>query len=362
MAHPRPPGSDPAELVVERRSGLGGEIEFGLGVDTDLEPVDPPEEHLTEASIGVEHVDVVSGPLDPCEYVDLAGRIEDERPPCRADLEVADLLGDLGLQVRLGVGTRHRDPVTCPLVDEEFGCGHGVVGVHACSLAWHTANAMTDDDDNSEGHDDGADNAIRPDSVTEGASESALDGNRDVRSPLDQLAQRAVDVVLDLLRRANALAGGVLMFAIVSCVVGYLLGIAALDGGARIFWIIVGGLGAAWAIGSVLIGMWRLRMVRQGSDAMVDEVRTLIRGDRKSERTVVETVESTEGENRAGVVHLSRQFFSLRNMVGDHTSNFTQLTLALTSITTFPGLMALATLIGVAFGGLSLIFLLILIF
>ena len=204
--------------------------------------------------------------------------------------------------------------------------------------------------------------AVTPDAVTPGSSESSSGQANTPDSGLDGLAQRAVDVVLGLLRRANALAGGVLMFAGVSCVLGYLLGIAALDGGLRTFWIVVGGVGAAWAIGSVLVAMWRLRAVRRGSDALVSEVRTLIGGDRTSRRTVIETVESTEGDDSTGVVQLSRQFFSLRQMVGDHRSTYTQLTLALTSITTFPGLMVLATVIGFGFAGLSLIFALMLIF
>ncbi|MFK7918272.1 MAG: hypothetical protein AB8G14_09370 [Ilumatobacter sp.] len=179
---------------------------------------------------------------------------------------------------------------------------------------------------------------------------------------LDDLAERAVEVLGVLLRRASALAGGVLMFAVIACVIGYVLGVAALSGGLRTFWIIGGGLLAVWATGSVLAAMFRLRAVRQGSDVMVDEVRSLIGGDHDSERTVIETVESTEGSNDDGIVHLSRQFFSLRDVVKGHRSDFKQLSLALASITTLPGAMALATVIGFIFAGLSLIFALILLF
>jgi len=204
------------------------------------------------------------------------------------------------------------------------------------------------------------DGVIEPDAVLEPDEISTPAG--DDEFGLDDLAERAVEVVLGLLRRANALAGGVLIFAICACVIGYLLGIAALGGGLRTFWIIAGGAAALWAIGSVLASMFRLRAVRKGSDMMVDEVRSLIGGDVQSERTVIETVESTEGADDDGIVQMSRQFFSLRDVVKDHRSNFTQLSMALASITTLPAAMALATVIGFAFAGLSVIFALILLF
>jgi hypothetical protein len=213
--------------------------------------------------------------------------------------------------------------------------------------------------------DDGAvdGEVIEPDSVTKGGTSSAGRPHRD-DDPfgLDDLAERAVDVVLGLLGRASKLASGVLLFSGVACVGGYILGIVALKGGLRVFWIVLGGLLAAWAIGSVFTALWRLRVVRRGSDALVGEVRTLIGGDRQSERTVIETVDSAEGSENNGIVVLARQFSSMREAVHGHTSNFVQLSMALTSIATFPGLMALATVIGAGFACASMIFVLILIF
>ncbi len=197
------------------------------------------------------------------------------------------------------------------------------------------------------------DEAISPDSI---------DGPDDDRSPLDQLAERAVDALLGLLRRANALAGGVLIFAFVACVGSYLLGIAALDGGARTAWILLGGVGVIAGIGSVLVAMWRLSMVRRGSDALVGEIRRFVGGDNDAERTVLETVEVTEVSADESIVQVSRQFFSMRDGVDQQRSDFTELSMALRSLTTFPGLMALAVVTGFAFALVSLIFVLILIF
>lgn len=205
-----------------------------------------------------------------------------------------------------------------------------------------------------EAHDD---EAIRPDGVSDPGHDDQI--APDAR---DDMARRAVALLLSLLRRANALAGGVLIFAMITCIGGYLIGVAALGGGLRTLWIVVGGAAALWAIGSVLAAMFRLRAVRRGSSLLVDEVRSLIGGDTESERTVIETVESTEGADDTGVVNLSRQFFSMREVVTTSRQDFRALSLALASITTLPAAMALATVIGLGFAFLSVIFGLILIF
>ncbi len=175
---------------------------------------------------------------------------------------------------------------------------------------------------------------------------------------LDDLARRAVEVVGDLLGRANRLAGRVLLLAGGACLLGYVLGIAALDGGLRTFWIVVGGLAAAWAIGSVLVAMWRVRAIRRGSAALADDVRSLIGRDGESHRTVIDTVESTSG--RPGVVGTSRRFFSLRDLTGDQTGDLTELSVAVATISRFPATVALAALIGFVFALLSLVFALVL--
>ena len=203
-------------------------------------------------------------------------------------------------------------------------------------------------------HEADDDEAIRPDDVSGPDPEGSVG--------LDDMARRAVELLMSLLRRANALAGGVLIFAVITCVGGYLIGIAALGGGLRAIWIVVGGAAALWAMGSVMAAMFRLGAVRRGSALLVDEVRSLMGGDAESERTVIETVESTEGADDAGVVHLSRQFFSLRDVVTGHRTDFRALSMALASITTLPGAMALATVIGFGFAFLSVIFGLILVF
>ena len=174
---------------------------------------------------------------------------------------------------------------------------------------------------------------------------------------VDRLARRAVDAVLQLVRRALALAGGVLLLAVVFGVGGFLLGIAALDGGIETVWIVLGGLFAVIAIGSVATALLRLRSVRRNAGELVDDVRTLITGDRRTERTVIETVESTERSKDDGVVAISREFLSLRNAVGGGIGRFRSLGMAMSAVTTFPGLVAVATVITFVFAVLSVLFL-----
>ncbi|MGA9279562.1 hypothetical protein [Ilumatobacter sp.] len=182
------------------------------------------------------------------------------------------------------------------------------------------------------------------------------------RVTIDQLAERTVGTVLGLVRRANALAGGVLMVAGVIIVGSFLLGIAALDGGAQTFWIIFGGAGVVVGVGGVLLSMWRLHLVRRGSNLLVNEVRTLMLDDRNSERTVIETVEVTEQSVDVNVVRVSRQFAGLRDVAQRGTTTYPQLLLAMRAITTFPLWMLLATFTALAFIPMALIFVLILLF
>jgi hypothetical protein len=174
---------------------------------------------------------------------------------------------------------------------------------------------------------------------------------------LDHLAERAVGSVMSLVRKGTALAGGVLILAIIFAVGGFLLGLAALSDGIESVWIVLGGFFLVVAIGSVITAILRLRAVARGADVLVDEVRSLIGGNKESQRTVVETVESSDGAENDGVIVMSRQFFSMKNDIGGRESQFQSLTGALRAITSFPALVAVSTIVTFVFAGLSVIFL-----
>jgi len=186
---------------------------------------------------------------------------------------------------------------------------------------------------------------------------SASDSNGFGRNDLDALAQRAVDSVMTLVRRGSAFAGGVMIMAVIFGVGGFLLGLAALDGGIEKVWVVLGGAFAVLSVGSVGLAILRLRSVKKGADTLFTEVRSLIGADRQTQRTVIETVESTDGREGDGVVAISREFFTLQGAVGDRIGQFKSLGLALTAITSFPALIAAATVIMLVFAGLSVLFL-----
>ncbi len=202
----------------------------------------------------------------------------------------------------------------------------GGVGSHTASLPWHTANVMSNDDDTSDGR-------------------------------LRDLATRAVDSLLTLVHRGTRLAFGTLVIVAIICLLGFALGIAALSDGIETVWIVFGGFAAFVAIGSVALAMFRLWAVTRLGTALVTEVERLIAGDPRSERMVIDTVEASDGVQDQSAMVMSRQFFSMSDTVGK-SGQFGALAVALKSVTTFPLLILLATVITVGFAGISLLFLL----
>lgn len=177
-----------------------------------------------------------------------------------------------------------------------------------------------------------------------------------------ELAERAVDSFLTLVRRGTRLAVGTLLIVSVICIGGFLLGLAALEGGVRTAWILLGGLGAVVAVGSLLLAVVRLWAIGRLSVALVDDLYSLITSDPGSERVVIETVESSDGVQDQSAVVMSRQFFAMDSSLAGRAGQFGALSVALKAVTSFPLLILLATAITVGFAGLSVLFLLGLVF
>jgi hypothetical protein len=174
---------------------------------------------------------------------------------------------------------------------------------------------------------------------------------------LHDLAQRAVDSLLTLVHRGTRLAFGTMVIVIVICLGGFALGVAALSDGIETVWILFGGFAAFIAIGAVGLAMFRLWAISRLSTELVTEVERLISADPRSERVVIDTVEASDGVQDQSAVVMSRQFFTMSNTVGT-AGQFGALAIALKSVTTFPLLILLSTVITIGFAGLSLLFLL----
>jgi hypothetical protein len=176
------------------------------------------------------------------------------------------------------------------------------------------------------------------------------------------LAERAVDSFLTLVRRGSRLAVGTLAVVVVICVGSLVLGLLALDGGVRTAWLFLGGTAAVVAIGAVVLALFRLWAIGSMSVALATDLQALMAGDPGSERMVIETVEASDGVQDASAVAMSRQFFAMNDSVAGRAGQLVALSLALKSITSFPFLMLLATAITIGFGSLSVLFLLGLVF
>jgi pheromone shutdown protein TraB len=179
--------------------------------------------------------------------------------------------------------------------------------------------------------------------------------NRDGR--LHDLATRAVDSLLTLVHRGTRLAFGTMIIVIIVCLGCFALGIAALSEGIETVWIIFGGFAAFVAIGAVGLAMFRLWAITRLGTALITDVERLIAGDPRSERVVIETIEASDGVQDQSAVVMSRQFFAMSDTVGT-AGQFTALAIALKSVTTFPLLILLATVITLGMACLSLLFLL----
>lgn len=176
------------------------------------------------------------------------------------------------------------------------------------------------------------------------------------------LAQRAVDMFLTLVRRGTALAVGTLAVVSFICFGSFLLGAAALSDDNLTAWIVIGGIFVVIGVGAVALAIFRLWLVKRSATELVVEVQQLLVGDRQTERVVIDTIEASEKVQDQSAVVMSRQFFTLRDSIDGKGAQFLALAYALRAMTTFPFLMLVATTVTIVFATLAVIFTGILIF
>lgn len=179
---------------------------------------------------------------------------------------------------------------------------------------------------------------------------------------LDELARRMAGLVANLADRGVRWAVRVAVLVALAAVATYLLGLAALDGPVGRVWPVLGAVIGLAAIAAPVLAAWRLRSVRKGAPELVSEVRTLMGRNADAQRVVIDTVETrpSTGE-RSVVVYQNRDFGDLRRMAVN-ADDLRALPGALAAVTTFPGLLIIGVLATLAFGFVSLIFLIALAF
>lgn len=179
---------------------------------------------------------------------------------------------------------------------------------------------------------------------------------------VDELARRTTGLVTDLARKGMVLATWFAMVVLVIGGLAYLTGLAGLEGSARSAWTLVGAVMLVIAAGAPLLARWRLSSVRRHATELVDELRTLIARDGNAQRVVIETIAVEEqepaevGELRP-VIYDSRQFTRLRQVTLT-ANDLRALPGVMRTVTTFPGLLAIALLGTIVFGILGFFFLL----
>ncbi len=136
------------------------------------------------------------------------------------------------------------------------------------------------------------------------------------------LAQRAVDMFLTLVRRGTALAVGTLAVVSFICFGSFLLGVAALSDDNVTAWIVIGGIFVVIGVGAVALAIFRLWLVKRSATELVVEVQQLLVGDRQTERVVIDTIEASEKVQDQSAVVMSRQFFTLRDSIDGKGAQF----------------------------------------
>jgi hypothetical protein len=186
----------------------------------------------------------------------------------------------------------------------------------------------------------------------------------DEMAEIERLVERAVAGITKIAGTAARFSTKLLLGTVVICVGGFLLGVAALGGGVRTVWIILGIFFGALAIGGALVARWRVGSVRRHVPELANEIRSLISEGKESTRTVIETFTvdadhdgHTDGVSGGSAIVLSRQMYGFKGMVGSGLESSARLTAAVTALTSFPGLVLAAIGISLVFGFLSLIFL-----
>ncbi len=179
-------------------------------------------------------------------------------------------------------------------------------------------------------------------------------------SELEQLVQRVVDTVTMIARKATRFAFLLTIIVAIVCISGFLLGIAALDGGIEQVWIVLGIAFGAIAIGGPLVAMFRVGSIKRHVPELVNEVRSLLATGRETGRTVINTFDADDphrpNEGRSAIV-LTRQVYGLRGAVSSGLEGSARLTAAVTAMTSFPLIVLSAIAISVVFGFLGVIFL-----
>lgn len=188
-------------------------------------------------------------------------------------------------------------------------------------------------------------------------------------SDVESAVRRSVIGIDRFARAMSRWATRILAVTVVVCGGGFLLGLAALDGGIETVWAVLATVFGAIAIGAAIIARWRVGAVRRHLPELAAEVRSLVTAGDSSAQAVIETFaidpDDTSAAGRGdgapgdgSAIVWSRRVYGMRGVATDGFGRATRLGAAVAALTTLPLLVLLAIAISIVFTGCALVFLL----
>lgn len=185
----------------------------------------------------------------------------------------------------------------------------------------------------------------------------------DALNEVEVLVGRVVRTLVTISRKVTRFATWLLGGAVVVCVGSFLLGVAALDGGIRIVWILFGTVFAVVAIGAAAIARWGVGRIRHDVPTIAAEVRAMITDGRGSGDVIITELDRQmpdgDGETLSGsAIVVSRRVSGLRDLAGHGLGGATRFAAAVRAITRLPLLALLTVAVTMVFAFLAFVFLL----
>lgn len=183
-------------------------------------------------------------------------------------------------------------------------------------------------------------------------------------SDVDQLVQQITAWLTTVTRRAGRIARAVLVVVAIVSITSFSIGLAALDGGMRTVWIVLGAAFGIVAVGAVVVAWWRVSSIRRHVPEIAGDVRTMLSDTTDHSRTVIESIvidRDGDGDrdrpNSGTALVVGREMFQFREVIGTGAETSARLTAVMTAVTSFPVLLVVGFLIAVVFAFLLVIFL-----
>jgi hypothetical protein len=172
---------------------------------------------------------------------------------------------------------------------------------------------------------------------------------------LEQVVRRIADAVLAQVHRVGGYVTKLAFGAVVITVVSLLLGIAVLDGGARIVWIVLA-VAFGWiSLSRVVRVRWNVAKLSRNRDALETDLLLALNQRPDAERVVIDLRDS-EVSDEVAMEIWTREFASVPSDTSQMTG-FRWLTLAVQSLKQLGVVLITTTLITAVFALLAVVFL-----